>query len=244
MPADKTRLTVPEQGSYPSFWRIRIDGRPDALYGRRAIALLLDQGTIDYSTPVFDPVAGAWRSIVDIEPLKHLIWGSTSEEEAAGPAPQPVAPTVADLYRFAGFWIRIAAWIIDLAVIFLAFVVLAVAVTYAIDLAPASDLIDLYPADLELVYGLLCVLAMIGYYVVLHGGPRQATFGKRAVGIRVIKFNGEDVGYGLALLRWICMALSLMSFLCFIFMNNWNRYKITMHDYFCSTFVVYDDWRG
>jgi uncharacterized RDD family membrane protein YckC len=76
------------------------------------------------------------------------------------------------------------------------------------------------------------------YNVLMMAGAKQSTYGQRAVGIKIIKDNGEPIGYGTAIGRWIVSIFSSVllkvGFLIAIFTND----KKTLHDLVAKTKVV------
>lgn len=107
-----------------------------------------------------------------------------------------------DQGRPAGFWIRAVAAVVDLAVIALVQATLAfVGVRLWGDGAGES------PAFRGGV-GAFTVLFSALYATVLHATEGQ-TIGKLLVGARVVAVNGERLGVGAALLRWLACFVAL-----------------------------------
>lgn len=107
-------------------------------------------------------------------------------ENAAGPV-------------YAGFWVRVAAHILDSIFLIVAYVALAIAlatlgllesVPKAAETAGDADLRS------SVKYVLPAWILGIGnllYWSLLEGGPRQATIGKRLVGLKVTALSGEKL---------------------------------------------------
>jgi uncharacterized RDD family membrane protein YckC len=120
----------------------------------------------------------------------------------------------------AGFWQRFGASFIDgiiLGVIYVVFYVI---------LGPN-------PA-----YGLYLVLSA-AYFTYLEGGPNGQTFGKKALGIRVIDLSGGGpIGYGRGFIRWIGRIVSYIPLFLGYFWMLWDKEKQTWHDKFAGSVVV------
>lgn len=119
----------------------------------------------------------------------------------------------------AGFWRRFAAILIDDILLGVVFLILVAA------LKGVGDAIG--------------ILIAIGYFVYLEGGPRGQTLGKRALGIRVIDFDGGgQIGYGRAFIRYIGRIVSgIVIYIGFLWML-WDREKQCWHDKFANDVVV------
>jgi uncharacterized RDD family membrane protein YckC len=133
------------------------------------------------------------------EPAKDIIarMGSPTEIAAEFMAQVPL--------RYAGFWWRLAAYGIDLAVLILIGGVLAILAIVLVSLVPRS------PVGLDWVVGgallallVSAVLGIIGvivlYFPILEARFGQ-TAGKHLLGLRVLKENGLPIGYKEAFLR-------------------------------------------
>jgi uncharacterized RDD family membrane protein YckC len=85
----------------------------------------------------------------------------------------------------------------------------------------------------------LSILVGLAYYVYLEGSPSGQTVGKRALNIRVVRFqDGGPLGYGTAALRYVCRFLSTIPCLLGYFWMLWDPQKQTWHDKLAGTVVV------
>ncbi|HEX8040688.1 MAG TPA: RDD family protein [Chryseosolibacter sp.] len=107
------------------------------------------------------------------------------------------APTgVQRQLKYAGFWIRFAAFVID--------AILLTAV-YSAALFLFMGGFDSDPSLLPVL--VLSVLGIL-YFVGMESSSRQGTFGKSLVGIKVGKANGEQISFVNALGRYFAKILS------------------------------------
>jgi uncharacterized RDD family membrane protein YckC len=97
----------------------------------------------------------------------------------------------------------------------------------------------------------LGTLLSLAYFTYFEGSPSGQTPGKRAMGIRVIDFQtGGPLGYGRALLRWVCRLLSGIPCALGYFWMLWDKERQTWHDKLAQSVVVptssypVDKWPG
>lgn len=129
--------------------------------------------------------------------------------------------------EYAGFWIRLLAWVID---------VVAVAVAVGL-LAPILGIVNVA------TYGALGgsawpVLASLLYYVIATGLYGR-TLGKLALGLKVVRREGEPPGLACAILREVVgkFVSAIALFLGFLWIG-WSRDKQGWHDMIASTHVL------
>ncbi|CAN5155785.1 RDD family protein [soil metagenome] len=133
-------------------------------------------------------------------------------------APPAESTTAATSYRYAGFWIRVVAGLID--------GVLLAAVGYIIkQILGESDAI--------------AVVIGAGYYIGMWIKNDGMTIGKKLMGIKVIQTNGQPIDIKTGVLRYIGYVVSAMVlFIGFIWVA-FDKNKQGWHDKIASTFVVY-----
>jgi uncharacterized RDD family membrane protein YckC len=121
----------------------------------------------------------------------------------------------------AGFWIRLAAAIIDGIIIAVPVLFLEIAVS-------------------GLVGQLVGALVGLAYYIYLEGpGGNGQTIGKRATGIRVISsVTGGPISYGAATGRYFARILSTIPLFLGYFWMLWDPQKQTWHDKLAGSYVV------
>lgn len=134
-----------------------------------------------------------------------------------------------DVSSPAGFWIRLGASIIDAILLFfvLGFISLALYGQFTTEGYSFTDFLDH-------LYHLLLPIFWYGY-----------TIGKRAVGIRIARVDGEKVGLGTMLLRNIVAGLVYVvtlgiGVIVSAFMVGLREDKRSIHDFIAGTYVTYD----
>jgi uncharacterized RDD family membrane protein YckC len=143
--------------------------------------------------------------------------------------------------RYGGFWRRVGAFIVDLAVIFLLTALMAVMafIGYKVGLAAHDRSISLAnAAPLVAFLTFACVFLATVYFVVFHGMD-GTTIGKSLLGLRVVAADQSSINYRRALLRWVglvgfgCLTIGV-SFLWIM----WSREKRGWHDFLARTWVI------
>ena len=144
-------------------------------------------------------------------------------------------------FRYAGFWIRVAARIIDLILLLAGFnlFVLGDRMGSKAELwAPAGDgfLRDGIGAA-NLVRAVFYLFFPAFYYIYLHGAWGQ-TFGKMALGIRVLNDDGSPLGYRKSFFRWLGYLLCDLTLDLGYLWAAFDPRKQGLHDKVCGTIVV------
>ncbi|GGJ14029.1 hypothetical protein GCM10010885_24220 [Alicyclobacillus cellulosilyticus] len=126
-----------------------------------------------------------------------------------------------------GFWPRVAELLID-GVFALAAVVLFASLFTALHwYGPAAWVTEC----------LVLVAASVVNLIVLQKLTGQ-TLGKMAMGHVLVRDDGRPLTWGVVIGRYFAMCLSLFSFSIGFMLAGWTKYKQTLHDLICSTYVV------
>ena len=140
-------------------------------------------------------------------------------------------PITFGLPKFAGFWIRAAAHLID--AIILAIFVLAIALFFKG--RPEGS------GDLSLVSAMFQFAVLMFYMPSLWSSPMQATAGQRICRLRVVDAaDGNGISFGRGLLRVVAMMLSGLIFGIGFIMIAFTERKRGLHDMIADTCVVKD----
>jgi uncharacterized RDD family membrane protein YckC len=144
--------------------------------------------------------------------------------------PFPTAPTMFTGTQYAGFWRRAAAALLDGLLLGAVWLVLG-GITMLLMLVPL------------LGFAAMIVMPLIGlaagwlYYALLESSARQATLGKRAVGIVVSDLNGRRVSFGRATGRFFGKTVSSILMAGYI-MAAFTEKKQGLHDMMAGTVVT------
>jgi uncharacterized RDD family membrane protein YckC/Tfp pilus assembly major pilin PilA len=169
--------------------------------------------------------------------------GAKSGHEGTAPmattgAPPPVhapsAPVTGEPARYAGFWRRVAASVIDSLVQFALAVVLVLLVVIS---GGMSDSAEESTAVGVLYYVGSWLLGWL-YFAWMHSSAWQATLGKRALGIKVVSLDGARITFARATGRYFGYLLSGLLLGIGYLMAAFTKRKQALHDKMSSTLVV------
>ena len=127
---------------------------------------------------------------------------------------------------------RAGAFLVDFALVFV--VVLAAVLVAA---AAGTEVVAAVP---------LATVAVVYFYAPLTmmraGAHNGQTFGKQALGIRVVRESGQPIGFGWGLLRDV-LAKGVLSLIALLIILSylwplWDERKQALHDKMVSTLVV------
>jgi uncharacterized RDD family membrane protein YckC len=135
---------------------------------------------------------------------------------------------------YAGFWKRSSALIIDALIINAAVFVIGIVAVIGLPLFLA----DASVPEIEFLHSLAGLLVYWLYYAILESSDKQATFGKRALGIKVTDLRGNRLEFRVASNRWVGRLLSTLTCGVGFFMAAFTRRKQTLHDILAGCLVV------
>jgi uncharacterized RDD family membrane protein YckC len=139
-----------------------------------------------------------------------------------------IIPTVI-VARPAGFWIRVVAALIDVALVFVVKAALGA-------LAKRTWRGDVETLGIQGALGLCTMLFAVLYVVMLHALEGQ-TIGKLVVGVRVVGLDGAPPAVGASVLRLIAYFASLLPFGVGFFMAGLRADRRALHDLLAGTRV-------
>jgi uncharacterized RDD family membrane protein YckC len=132
---------------------------------------------------------------------------SVPNSGSAAPPPPPVwdaTPPQAQ-QRYAGFWLRTVAAVIDSIILAIAYQVLSfflvAPVTPPVDFQDAEAVLAYLNSALPMQQIILNTVIVWGYFALQESSSAQATLGKRALGIRVYGLDGGRLDFAKASLR-------------------------------------------
>lgn len=141
---------------------------------------------------------------------------------------------------YAGFWIRVAAAIIDGIILSVVFWIL-IFLLGALILGAGSD--PDFSSGAAIAGGIgIYAFALVGYvlyFSIMESSTRQATFGKMAVGIKVGDQSGNRISFANALGRYFSKIISGLILYIGFMMVGWDDRKQGLHDKIAGTFVFY-----
>lgn len=208
------------------------------------------------------PADLAWyEGLADWQPLSVLFRDAVpaASPAADNPYAAPDTPlqalpqtTAAVLEDHAGFWKRVAAYILDVIVLYIPNNLLIMramgdgaaqeAMKQTMLTAPGDPHVMMaaysqYYATMGTALIITAVLTWL-YFAVCESSPWQATLGKLALGIRVTDLEGRRISFPRALGRYLAKILSALIVGIGFLMVGWTRRKQGLHDMICSTLVL------
>ena len=164
----------------------------------------------------------------------HVNTTTSDISEPPPPGYQGVASKyMKDSVVYGGFWIRFIASLIDALVLSVVlWPIFLIRFRYR----------DIYH-NLHKIPSWLLVLYFVGIaisyaYSIIMTGKFQATLGKMALGLRVVKTDLTPVGYGTAALREFSKILSALILYIGYIMAGFDAHKQALHDKIASTYVI------
>ena len=151
------------------------------------------------------------------------------------PAPGPVTPL-----EYAGFWLRVWAGSIDIALEALVALLVTVIVDFVMRFT--SPKFGLSPITARYVTGIAFIFVLaIGswlYAACSESSRWRATLGKRIVGLQVLTSGGRQLSFGQATVRHFMKFLSLFTATVGFMMAGWTRRRQALHDMPSDSVVV------
>lgn len=120
---------------------------------------------------------------------------------------------------YAGFWQRFGAYFIDALIL----IIPQLAISYMMP---------------GLMGSLISMVFNWVYFAGMESGKSQATFGKKALGLKVTDENGQRITFGQATGRFFGKILSAIILFIGYLMMIWDAKKQTLHDKLVGTLVV------
>ncbi len=154
----------------------------------------------------------------------------------------PVEPSI----RYAGFWKRTGAAVIDaLAIGVPANVIVAIAggsgfsSSTGVDQQTGQTVTHFhFDPPRVILFTLLSMLANWIYFATMESSRRQATLGKMAIGIVVTDDQGGRISFARATARHVAKLLSALILDIGFMMAGWTRRKQALHDMVANTLVI------
>jgi len=150
-----------------------------------------------------------------------------------------IAKTANSRYAYAGFWIRVVAYLIDSVIVTVPTVILFIVVLAGTGVTNFNDLPIATQTQYGRIFQLLSIAFNLGYFVTFW--TMGSTPGMRIVGIRVADESTFDtIGIGKALLRYVGFVISGVCCGLGFLRVAWRADKQGLHDRLGGTVVI---WR-
>jgi len=140
----------------------------------------------------------------------------------------PAVGPEAYLSPYAGFWLRLAAYLIDLMLLAVVQSVLAAAVIF-MDPGDLRAFLNITPVGYALTWA---------YFALFESSPLRGTIGKHAVGIYVSDADGDPISFRRASARFWLKTLSSLVLMIGWIMAAFTPRKQALHDILARTLVL------
>ncbi len=140
---------------------------------------------------------------------------------------------------YAGFWQRFAALLIDGFIVGAATLLVCVLLGIAMAVSGA--------ASMGAMLGMIALFYLLGfvisaaYFTLMEAGERGATYGKRALNIRVADAEGKRISTGRAMGRWFGHWITNCTLYIGYLIQPFTEKKQALHDIISSTVVIETD---
>ena len=137
-------------------------------------------------------------------------------------------------FRYAGFWLRLVAVILDTGILFIA--MLGFGAVFEVNIFALTPT-DLDREGITILEGVMVLISWI-YYAGMESTSPQATVGKLFMGIYVTDRNGDRASFGRSSLRyWAKYPSALILFVGFL-MSIITRHRQALHDIIANCLVL------
>ncbi len=152
-------------------------------------------------------------------------------------------------FRYAGFWLRFLAYLIDSFILntvgfLLALPFIGTLVLSAVRLSDASANDALNILGITGILGsvlLIILIKFVGgwlYYAIMQSSKTQATLGKMAIGAIVTDLEGNHLTFGRATARYFSKMITDMTSLIGYILAGITEKKQALHDMIAGTLVI------
>ena len=220
-------------------WFYSINGQQVGPVSETDFDSLIAAGVLRADTLVWKEGMQSWQPLTAVRPVGNAVSGVPPSYTAPLP---PITPAGS---RYAGFWLRFVAHFIDQAILQVVIVIVAVIIAVPFGLLTLLTTVGENPQPEEFLRFIpaiiLIVVAAIGIsfaYEVYFLQKKGATPGKMALGLRVIRTNGEAIAAGSAAARFFAKMLSALPINIGYIIAGFDDQKRALHDHICNTRVI------
>lgn len=230
---------APPPHPFDEKWYVRTENETLGPYDGWRVKELIESGQIGRNTLIARVGAPEWSSVKDIPAFAGLV---AAKGRGLAPVAQPAM--AGGEVRYAGFWIRALAYLIDYVIVNVIVIAVSGLVGLIIGLvvgglaAQRGEQATL-PESVSLIGGVVGLVIVLTYYIRFNSSQWQATPGKRMLGIHLIKADGQPIGAWLACGRYLAYIVSALPVGIGFMMAGWSEEKKALHDIICGTRVIY-----
>ena len=204
---------------------------------------LFRNGDIGLDSLVWHSALPQWQALSDFSEALGL--------QAAAPA-SPYMPPTSEVVGenpivqggevvYAGFWKRVAAYIIDGFIAGIVGGMIGGVIGAMMGVASMGDPSGGKFLAVQLLSNLVGMVIGVAYFAGMHASSAMATLGKMAVGIKVVRSDGQKISFLRGVGRYFGLIVSSLTLCIGFAMAGFTERKRALHDMMCDTLVV-DKW--
>ena len=211
------------------------------------LARLFRKGDIGLDSLVWHSALAQWQALGDFSEQLGL--------QAVAPASPYMPPTSEVLDEepivnggevvYAGFWKRVAAYFIDAIVVGMVGGIIGGMIGGVLGVmllgAGGSSANTTGMLVIQGLANLAGIALGVAYFGWMHSSSSMATLGKMAIGIKVVRPDGQRISFARAAGRYFGLIVSSLTLFIGFAMAGFTERKRALHDMMCDTVVV-DKW--
>jgi uncharacterized RDD family membrane protein YckC len=153
---------------------------------------------------------------------------------------EPHARLSANSFSYAGFWLRLAAYILDSLLLGFTAGVAVFMPLMSRGAISADNPWEIYTGTTQQFFALRLLILMIQwvYFALLESSPWQASLGKRLLGLKVTDLEGRRISFARASARYFCTLLSGFILMAGFIMIAFTQKKQALHDILTGCLVI------
>ena len=153
---------------------------------------------------------------------------------------EPRAAVSPRRFAYAGFWLRLAAYLLDSILLGLAAGIAVFMPLMSRGAISQDNLWDIYTGTTQQYVALRLLMLMIqwAYFALLESSPWQASLGKRMLGLKVTDLEGKRISFGRASARYFCTLISGFILMAGFIMIAFTQKKQALHDVLTGCLVI------
>jgi uncharacterized RDD family membrane protein YckC len=227
-------------------WYYAEQGQQKGPIEEDALVGLVNSGVVRDDTLVWHDGLPNWQTYGAVRRMR-VSAAAVSVPVAQGPGVQgPGAAYVPHDYaaaapdvRYAGFWIRFLAVVIDSILLNIALLVVRI----PLGVTMLTPTLRRDPAAMMAMVGAVAVASLVSIavtagYEIYFISAKGATLGKMALGLKVVRTDGAPISMGLSTARYFSKWLSAIIFMIGYIMAGFDDQKRALHDRICETRVI------
>jgi uncharacterized RDD family membrane protein YckC len=195
-------------------------------YGLEDAKSRLRQGSLRENDLAWYEGAADWMPIAHVPGFEEL---RLPPIPSSSPSPLVMAGLPGASSAFAGFWLRLVAFLIDVIILLIpkGLVDVVVFATTSNEHGGADALSQIFYLGLDWVY-----------FAALESSAWQATIGKKILGLRVSDLAGERISFGRASGRFFAQFISAITLCIGYIMIGFTEKRQGLHDMMAGTIVT------